>query len=499
MQQAGAKIACTDAMNDLCALDAITLTAAIRRREVSATEATRAALARMEALEPMLHAFCTPTPELALETARRIDDTVARGEAVGPLAGVPIGIKDLICTKGVRTVSGSPAYAEFLPEEDDIVVERARAAGAVFLGKTNVPEFGYSGVGHNPVFPTTRNPWNPRLTSGGSSAGSGAAVAAGMCPLAFGSDGGGSVRIPAAHCGLFGMKASMGRVPLYPGCRDERYPGVSGWESLEHIGPMSRTVADSALMLSVIAGPDPRDRHSLPDEGVGWMEAARPGDLRGLRVAYSADWGYAAVDPQVREIVGKAARAFESELGCIVEEAHPGFENQEEAFWALVALETDLAGMRAMVETHGDRMSAHVVAMVTKQWTGDEFNAAVIRRKAVVNAMWRFMRRYDLVLTPTLAVPPFALHMQGPDQIDGRMVSTAAWLAFTFPLNLTGQPAASVPAGFTQDGLPVGLQIIGRHLDDRAVLRAAAAFEAARPWRDRVPPMVAALDRETRV
>ncbi len=191
----------------------------------------------------------------------------------------------------------------------------------MILGKTNVPEFGYSGVGHNPVFPTTRNPWNPQLTSGGSSAGSGAAVASGMCPLAFGSDGGGSVRIPAAHCGLFGMKASMGRVPLYPGCRDERYPGVSGWESLEHIGPMSRTVADGALMLSAIAGPDMRDRHSLPDEGVGWVDAARPGDLRGLRVAYSADWGYAAVDPQVREIVGKAARVFESELGCIVEEA----------------------------------------------------------------------------------------------------------------------------------------------------------------------------------
>ena len=195
----------------------------------------------------------------------------------------------------------------------------------MILGKTNVPEFGYSGVGHSPVSETTRNPWNPQLTSGGSSAGSGAAVAAGMCPLAFGSDGGGSVRIPAAHCGLFGMKASMGRVPLYPGCRDERYPRVSGWESLEHIGPMSRTVADSALMLSVIAGPDPRDRHSLPDEGVGWLEAARPGDLRGLRVAYSADWGYAAVDPQVRDIVGKAARVFESDLGCTVEEAHPGF------------------------------------------------------------------------------------------------------------------------------------------------------------------------------
>ena len=483
-------------MVDLCALDATSLTAAIRRREVSAVEVARASLARMDALEPTLHAFCTPTPELALAMAARVDAAVASGEHLGPLAGIPIGIKDLICTKGIRTASGSPAYAEFVPIEDDIVVERAVAAGAVVLGKTNVPEFGYSGVGHNPVFETTRNPWNPLLTSGGSSAGSGAAVASGMCPLAFGSDGGGSVRIPAAHCGLFGMKASMGRVPLYLGCRDERYPGVSGWESLEHIGPMSRTVADGALMLSAIAGPDPRDRHSLPDEGVGWTEAARPGDLRGLRVAYSADWGYAAVDQEVRRVVGEAVHVFEHDLGCIVEEAHPGFPDPAEAFWALVALETDLAGMRAMVAEHGDRMSPHVVALVTRRWTAEEFSAATIRRKAVVNAMWRFMQRFDIVLTPTLAVPPFAIHMQGPEKIDGRMVANSAWLAFTYPLNLTGQPAASVPAGFTADGLPVGLQIIGRHLDDRAVLRAAAAFEAVRPWRGRVPPMVAALKPE---
>ena len=485
-------------MNDLCALDAVALARAIRRRELSAIEATRAALARMEALEPVLHAFCTPTPDGALKMAARVDEAIAAGADVGPLAGVPIGIKDLICTKGIRTVSGSPAYIDFVPEEDDIVVERAIAAGAVILGKTNASEFGYSATGHNPVFETTCNPWNPQLTSGGSSAGSGAAVAAGMCPLAFGSDGGGSVRIPAAHCGLFGMKASMGRVPVYPSCRDERYPGVSGWESLEHIGPMSRTVADAALMLSAIAGPDARDRHSIPDEGVGWMEAARPGDLRGLRVAYSADWGYAAVDRQVRAIVGKAVRVFERDLGCIVEEDDPGFASPADTFAALVALETDLAGMRAMVAEQGDRMSPHVVAMVTRRWTAEEFNAATIHRKAVVNAMWRFMRRYDLVLTPTLAVPPFAMHMQGPDKIDGRMVSTSAWLAFTTPLNLTGQPAASVPAGFTDDGLPVGLQIIGRHLDDRSVLRAAAAFEAVRPWRGRVPPMVTALTTEMR-
>ena len=483
----------TDHHAALCAMGAGAIAEAVRSRTVSPVEVVEAALARMDALEPQLHAFCTPTPELARAQARALEAALRGGEAVGPLAGVPLGVKDLICTAGIRTVSGSPAYLDFVPEEDDVVVERLRAAGAIILGKTNVPEFGYSGVGHGPVFETTRNPWNTAMTSGGSSAGSAAAVAAGMCPFALGSDGGGSVRIPAAHCGLVGMKASMGRVPLYPGCRDERYPGVSGWESLEHIGPIARSVADAALMLSVIAGPDGRDRHSLPPAEFDWRAAAAEPDVRGLRVAYSADWGHAAVDPEVRRVVGEAVGVFERDLGCVVERADPSFGDEQEAFWTLVAAETDLAGMRAMVEAHGPRMSPHVVALVTRPWTAEAFATANVRRKALVNAMWRFMRGYDLLLTPTLAVPPFPVHMQGPERIDGRMVGSAAWLAFTFPMNMTGQPAISVPAGMTADNLPVGLQIVGRHLGYATVLRAAAAFERARPWSGRVPPVVAAL------
>ena len=312
--------------NDICRMDAMTLARHIRAKELSPVEVVEAVLARMEKLEPSLHAFCTPTPDVAMETAKRIEQALMACNEVGPLAGVPVAIKDLVCTKGIRTASGSIAYKDFVPEEDDVVVERLRNADAVILGKTNVPEFGYSGVGHNPVFETTRNPWNTNLTPGGSSAGSGAAVAAGMGPFAIGSDGGGSVRIPAAHSGIYGIKASMGRVPLYPGARDERYPGVSSWEGLEHIGPMSRTVADSALMLSVIAGPDDRDRHSLPAANFDWIECLN-GDLRGLKVAYSPDWGYAAVDPEVRRVVGEAVKVFERDLGCVVEEAHPGWED----------------------------------------------------------------------------------------------------------------------------------------------------------------------------
>jgi aspartyl-tRNA(Asn)/glutamyl-tRNA(Gln) amidotransferase subunit A len=478
--------------NEIGRMDAVTLAAKVRKRELSATEVTEAVLGRMDKLEPHIHAFCTPTPELARKIAAEIDNKIKAGNDPGPLAGVPVGIKDLVCTEGVVTASGSFAYKDFVPDEDDVVVERLKQAGAVIIGKTNVPEFGYSGVGHNPVFETTRNPWNLELTPGGSSAGSGAAVAAGVGPFAIGSDGGGSVRIPSAHSGIVGVKASMGRVPLYPGTKDERYPGVSSWESLEHIGPMSRTVADSALMLSVISGPDSRDRYSLPKADFDWMGVLK-GGIKGLKVAYSPDWGYAPVDPEVRRVVGEAVKVFERDLGCIVEEAHPGFEDPYGAFWAIVAMETDLRGMREIVAKHGHHMTPHLVDFIMRPWTAEDFTSALMTRKAVVNKMWRFMRKYDLLLTPTLAVPPFAVHIQGPEKIDGQIVHPFRWLNFTFPLNFTGQPAASVPAGFTKDGLPVGLQIIGRHLDDPTVLRAAAAFESAKPWRDAWPPLLQKL------
>jgi aspartyl-tRNA(Asn)/glutamyl-tRNA(Gln) amidotransferase subunit A len=213
------------------------------------------------------------------------------------------------------------------------------------------------------------------------------------------------------------------------------------------------------------------------------------GDIKGLKVALSIDWGYAAVDPRVRKIVTEAARVFETDLGCTVEEAHPGWSDPFGAFWGLVAAETDLRGMRALLKTHGDRMSPHLVNFLNTPWTAEDFTDALVVRKAVNNKMWRFMQTYDLILTPTLAVPPFALDIQGPEKIDGRAVANTQWLAFTFPLNMTGQPAATIPAGFTDDGLPVGLQIIGRHLDDALVLKASAAFEKARPWIHRRPPV----------
>lgn len=472
--------------------DATQLAARVRDGEVSARELTQATLDRLEQREPLIQAFCTLTPERALAQAEQIDRRRARGEPLGALAGVPLAVKDLICTAGVRTTSGSAAYADFIPEEDDITVERLLAADAILLGKTTAPEFGYSGVGHNPLFPSPRNPWDVSKTPGGSSAGSGAALAARLCPIALGSDGGGSVRIPAAHCGVYGLKASMGRVPLWPGCRDERYPGVSSWESLEHIGPMTRSVRDSALMMSVMAGPDMRDRHSIPCSDVDWLASLhRP--LQGLRIAFSADFGYIAVDAEVRTVVTAAARRFAAALGAELEEVDPGIADESASFAALVAFESDLSGMRQMQNQLGTAMSPHLSAMLQRDWRAEHFTDANTTRKKLCNQLWRFMQRYDLLLSPTLAVPPFALHMQGPEVIDGRMVRSDHWLSFCFPFNFTGQPAASVPAGFTASGLPIGMQIVGRHLDDGLVLAASAAFERIQPWNHHYPAAIGVL------
>ena len=478
--------------DEICRMDATSLAGQIAAKQLSPVEVVDAVLDRLDRLDALCM-FATRAPDRARQDAKRIEADIAAGREVGPLAGVPTGVKDLIYTKGIRTASGSHAYADFVPDEDDVVVERITAAGSIVIGKTQVPEFGYSGTGQTPLAGPTRNPWNPELTSGGSSAGSGAAVATGIGPYSLGSDGGGSVRIPASFCGIYGIKPTMGRVPLYPGTKDDRYPGVSSWESLEHIGPLTRTVADAALVLSVVAGYDDRDRLSIRSDDVDWLRAV-DGDLRGVRVAYSPDLGYAAVDPAVRAVVDRAATVFERDLGCTVERADPGWDDPYEALLPMILAESDLAGMRRLADELGDRMSPHLADVLRTDWTAEQLTSAVVRRKAVYNASWRFFRTYDLLLTPTLACPPFAHGLQGPPVIDGREVDAFYWLSFTFPFNFTGQPAATVPAGFTDDGLPIGMQIVGRRLDDALVLRASAAFETAAPWRDRWPPILTTLD-----
>ena len=468
--------------------DAVTLSARIRRREISAREAVVEALDRIDTLDGSLKAFCLLAPEAALAEADAVDRRLALGEAVGPLAGVPVAIKDLISTRGMRTTFGSPLYRDHVPDEDDVVVERLRAAGAVIIGKTNTSEFGYGAVGHNPLFPTTRNPWNLALTPGGSSAGSAAAVAAGMVSLALGSDGGGSIRIPASLTGTVGMKPSWGRVPVYPGCRNESQPGASGWESLEHIGPITRTVADAALALSVLSGPTPRDRHSLPSEGLDWTDLD-PAKLRGLRIAFTPDLGFAPVDDEVAAIAGTAAATFAAAFGASLDYEAPPVGDTQSLFETVVALDTDRQGLRRMAAAADYGFSGALSRLLGTEWTADAFTNAILDRKRVSNAMWQFMQRFDLLLTPSAATAAFPIDSEGPSRIAGQSVATSAWTPFSALANLTGQPAISVPAGFTADGRPVGLQIIARHLDDLRVLRAAAGIEQVLPWRDQWPQM----------
>lgn len=319
-----------------------------------------------------------------------------------------------------------------------------------------------------------------RFTPGGSSAGSAAAVVSRIVPLALGSDGGGSVRIPASLAGVFGIKPSWGRVPAYPGCRDERYPGASSWESLEHIGPLTRHAADAALALSVMCGPTPRDRHSLPAESADWT-VPPPASLRGRRIAVTVDMGHAVVDAEVREAVERAASGLRGELDVPVQDAHPAIGNTQAMFETLVALDTDRAGLRSMAARRGVPLAGWLGSLCERAWTADEFSAALMERKRLVNLTWKFMEGHDFLLTPTTAAPAFPIDLDGPPEIDGRVVPPTAWIAFSALANLTGLPAASVPIGFTRDGRPIGLQIMGRHLDDRGVLALAAVVERLFP------------------
>ena len=467
--------------DELSWLPATTLAGMIRRKKVSPVEVVNAILARIEALNPVLNAFVTLTADQARREARAAERALGkRGARLGPLHGVPFSVKDLVITRGVRTTFGSPLYRDNVPTEDAPIVARLKAAGGIMLGKTNTPTMGWIGATHNLLFGITRNPWNLDRTPGGSSGGASAAAAAGMGPLHVGTDGGGSIRIPASCTGIFGFKASYGRIPVYP---------ASGAWSLSHVGPMTRTVADAALMMNVCAGPDERDPASLPAERVDYVRALR-GSLKGLRLAWSDDLGFAeVVDPEVAAVCARAARAFR-DLGCRVEEVTPRWPSPFEA-WS----EIFCGGIATRLAPYLDRR-AEIDTGLAKIIDGTLRNPPTKYVQAWLDrlAWWQhpraFFEKYDLLLTPTIACPPFKVGLDNPAEIAGRPVVPYAWIPFTYPFNLTGQPAASVPCGFTGDGLPVGLQIVGRRFADVAVLQAAAAFERLRPWADRRPPGV---------
>jgi len=466
---------------DVCFAPATRLAAAVAARALSPVEIVDAVLGRIERLEPQLNAFATLTAERARDAAKEAEAAVVSGAALGPLHGVPVTIKDLTDTAGIPTERGSRTQQGAVPTQNAPCVDRLSAAGAISLGKTTTSEFGWKGVSQSPLTGITHNPWAHGMNAGASSAGAGAAAAAGYGPLHQGSDGAGSIRMPSHFCGIFGIKPSFGRVAHLP---------IANGDQVSHVGPMTRTVADAALMLRVMSGPHPRDHYSLEAPPADYPALLGEGErLRGARIAYSPDLGHARVDAEVAALVADAVAAAAG-FGAEIEEVSPawGPDGPELGgfFWA--AHETNYAGL---LEEFQERMDPGLVACIRAGagCRAEDYLAMRARKLAYVEAIHRFFEEYDFLLTPSVSVAAFPADRLSPAHWPQHEWNWLQWAQFSYPFNMSHNPAASVPCGFTPGGLPVGLQIVGRRLDDLGVLQAAAAFEAARPWADRRPQL----------
>lgn len=456
------------------------LASLIRSKQLSPVELMQACLDRMAETEPTLNAWVGRRDSEAMQEARDIESRIARGEDVGPLAGLPFGVKELDDLAGFPTTHASKPYRDNFPERDSVEVERLRKAGAIALGKTNSPEFGYTAFTKNLLFGITRNPWNPERTPGGSSGGSSAAVSAGQVPFCTGSDGGGSIRIPACWTGLFGMKVSFGRVPIAP--RD-----MLGWIDTSVHGPMVRTVRDAAIYIDAVTGTHEADPTSLPHPGYKYEDVLEKLPKK-LRIAWSPTLGYANVEPDVLRETENAAKAFQA-MGHTVELVEAPISDTGQMWSRIGGCET-YAYIHDKIEEHRDDFGRSFLAgtelAAETDWA--RYGRAQRKRARLVQELWRFFEKYDLLLTPTLPVEAIDARGGWPQYIDGKPVENPLHVvAFTYPFNLSGHPASSVRAGFSDNGLPVGLQIVGpRHRDD-LVLQASYAYEQARPWNDRWP------------
>jgi amidase len=456
---------------DICRLSACDMARLIRAKELSARDVMRAHLAQIERLNPTVNAIVTLVSEQAMERSAIADEQLARGDAVGPLHGLPIAHKDLQPTKGMRTTFGSPIFQDFVPSEDSLLVERVRAAGAIAIGKTNTPEFGAGSQTFNPVFGSTLNPYDLTKTCGGSSGGAAVALACGMLPIADGSDMGGSLRNPASFCGVVGLRPSPGRVPAWP--------VATAWSTLSVEGPMARSVADVALLLSAIAGPDDRSPIALTEPGSRFT-APLGRDFTGVRVAWWKDLGGLPVDSRVRQLVDAQRGAFEA-LGCVVEEAEPDFTGFDDVFKVVRAV-AFLTGVADRVGTNRDRVKETIRWEIERgeRLTAQEIAHAEIKRTELYHRMRQFMARYEFFVLPVAQVPPFDVSQPYITAIEGVPMETYIdWMKSCYYISIVGNPAISVPCGFTADGLPVGLQIVARHRDDWGLLQMAHAFESA--------------------
>ena len=464
---------------DLLYKSAVELRDLIAAKEISPVELLDRSLARMEEVEPKLNSFVTTTEDVAYAAARKAEKAILDNESPGLLHGLPISVKDLIAMGGIRYTFGSRVSADNIAAVDAPAVERVRREGGVIIGKTTTSEFGCKAVGDSPLTGITRNPWDVSKTPGGSSAGAAASVASGVTPFALGTDGGGSVRIPGSLTGLFAVKAQFARVPVFP---------EAATPTLAHVGPMARTVRDAALLLTAVAGFDRRDPFAVAEPVPDFL-AACDQPVKGMRIAWSPTLGYANPTSEVVGLCEQAVRTFE-ELGCEVELVDKAMEGDPIDMW----MSEFYAGVGTRLKTtfagQTERLDPAVAEMLSGALdrTLEEYWTQVFNRYRFREEMRQFMERYDLLVSPVLPVPAFDVGLNVPPQMpDANVIS---WVRYTYPFNLTGQPGASLPVGFTGEGLPVGLQLISKTIRETDIFRVSAAFEAARPWSDKKPPMV---------
>ena len=466
---------------ELCFLPAYKMKEKIVNQELTSLELTETLVERIEKINPIINAYCTTTFDIARDMARKADDKVKKGEKLGLLNGIPVSIKDLNETAGIRTTFGSNIFKDNIPEKDELFVKRLKDAGIVLLGKTNTPEFGHKAVTDNFIFGETKNPWNLKRTPGGSSGGAAAAVASGLSPLAHGSDGGGSIRIPSSLCGVYGLKPSYGRVP--------RLWEKISFNRLSHNGSIVRYVKDAALMLDVIAGSSTIDKYSLCNPERSYVEALKEIPKK-LRIGYSLDLGYVkAIDPEVKKCVIESMDKFEK-IGWSVDEVKIKLKQAYRSFITIVC-----AGYaydyQKYLKDWKDKMTPSFVKMIGVGLTvnGIDIMHAEMQGLKFYNQFTDYFKNYDILITPTIAITAFDLGKMYPDQIESKTVSPTGWMPFTYPFNMTGHPVATIPCGWSSEGLPIGMQIVGPPQNDELVLKVSKAFEEISPWQKRIPEL----------
>ena len=466
---------------ELCFMPATELARRIATRELSPVTVVDAVIAQAETMDRTLNLFAEPTFDQAREAARAAEAAIMTGAPLGSLNGVPITVKDNVAVAGLRWANGSAAFMDNVAVEDAAVVARVKAAGAIIIGKTNLPEFAHKVLTDSPAFGVTRSPWSLDHTPGGSSGGASAALAVGVAPIAIGTDGGGSIRCPSSCCGLAGLKATLGRIPQ---------EAPDGFANYFFVGPMARRAQDVALLLSVMAGPLPADPYSIGAPSLAIDLASPERAAHGLKIGWIEHFGRYRTDPEVARLTGAAVRSLEAQ-GAVVEELHdPCFDDAFDTY-TVIASSAHMARYGGLVERWGERMTPSFLDSVAKgkKWSVVDVIRANDQRTRLFRAVQSLFERFDVIATPTMIAPPKPLDAGG--SIATEMY--AEWAAPLYPFNLTGHPAMSVPAGFTADGLPVGLQLIGPWFAEERLLRIAALLETIEPWHQRRPPVLQSM------